>query len=95
MKADEVIPIYRSNSLTPMADQVEEENLQLPTAVKAEENNILLQSQQSGRWCSQVLKDKASMPRKRRSPTRVGWTCQPGKAAVLGEEATLSQNFDC
>ena len=42
-KADEVIPSYRSNSPTPTADQVEEENLQLPTVVKAEEENTLLQ----------------------------------------------------
>ena len=42
-KADEVIPSYRLNSPTPAADQVEEENLQLPTVVKAEEGNTLLQ----------------------------------------------------
>ena len=34
---------YRLNSPTPTADQVEEENLQLPTVVKAEEGNTLLQ----------------------------------------------------
>ena len=43
VKADEVIPSYRLNSPTPTADQVEEENLQLPTVVKAEEGNTLLQ----------------------------------------------------
>ena len=43
VKADEVIPSYRLNSSTPTADQVEEENLQLPTVVKAEEGNTLLQ----------------------------------------------------
>ena len=42
-KADEVIPSYRLNSPTPAADQVEEENLQLPMVVKAEEGNTLLQ----------------------------------------------------
>ena len=42
-KADEVIPSYRLNSPTPTADQVEEENLQLPTVVRAEEGNTLLQ----------------------------------------------------
>ena len=42
-KADKVIPSYRLNSPTPTADQVEEENLQLPTVVKAEEGNTLLQ----------------------------------------------------
>ena len=42
-KADEVIRSYRLNSPTPTADQVEEENLQLPTVVKAEERNTLLQ----------------------------------------------------
>ena len=42
-KADEVIHSYRLNSPTPTADQVEEENLQLPTVVKAEEGNTLLQ----------------------------------------------------
>ena len=43
VKADEVIPSYRLNSPTPTADQVEKENLQLPTVVKAEEGNTLLQ----------------------------------------------------
>ena len=42
-KADKVIPSYRLNSPTPMADQEEEENLQLPTVVKAKEGNTLLQ----------------------------------------------------
>ena len=42
-KVDEVMPSYRLNSPTPTADQVEEENLQLPTVVKAEEGNTLLQ----------------------------------------------------
>ena len=42
-KADKVIPSYRLNSPTPTADQVEEENLQLPTVVKAKEGNTLLQ----------------------------------------------------
>ena len=42
VKADEVIPSYRLNSPTPTADQMEE-NLQLPTVVKAEEGNTLLQ----------------------------------------------------
>ena len=42
-KADEVILSYRLNSPTPTADQLEEENLQLPTVVKAEEGNTLLQ----------------------------------------------------
>ena len=42
-KADEVIPSYRLNSPAPTADQVGEENLQLPTVVKAEEGNTLLQ----------------------------------------------------
>ena len=37
------LPSYRLNSPTPTADQVEEENLQLPTVVKAEEGNTLLQ----------------------------------------------------
>ena len=36
-KADEVISSYSSNSPTPTVDQVKEENLRLPTAVKAEE----------------------------------------------------------
>ena len=38
-----VIPSYRLNIPTPMADQVEEENLQLSTVVKAEEGNTLRQ----------------------------------------------------
>ena len=42
-KADDVIPSYRLNSRTPTADQVEEENLQLSTVVKAEEGNTLVQ----------------------------------------------------
>ena len=37
------LPSYRLNSPTPTAEQVEEENLQLPTVVKAEEGNTLLQ----------------------------------------------------
>ena len=37
------LPSYRLNSPTPTADQVEEENLQLPTVVKAEEGNTVLQ----------------------------------------------------
>ena len=37
VKADEVIPSYSLDSPTSTADQVEEENLQLPTVVKAEE----------------------------------------------------------
>ena len=37
------LAIYRLNSPTPTADQVEEENLQLPRVVKAEEGNTLLQ----------------------------------------------------
>ena len=41
-KADEVIPSFWLNSPTPTVDQVEE-NLQLPTVVKAEEGNTLLQ----------------------------------------------------
>ena len=42
-KVDKIIPSYRLNSPTPAADQVEEENLQLPTVVKVEEGNTLLQ----------------------------------------------------
>ena len=42
-KADKVIPSYRLNSPTSTADQVEKENLQLPTVVKVEEGNTLLQ----------------------------------------------------
>ena len=38
-----VIFSYRLNIPTPTADQVEEENLQLPTVVKAEEGNTLPQ----------------------------------------------------
>ena len=42
-KADEVMPSYMSKGPFPTVDQVKEENLWLPTAVKVEEGNNLLQ----------------------------------------------------
>ena len=76
---------------------MEEENLQLPTVVKAEEGNTLLQVIAVGQMVlasPETVKDKPSMRWKRRTQTRVGWTRQLGKAAILGEEATLSKNLN-
>ena len=68
MKADEVIPSYRSNSPTPTADQLEEENLRLPTVVKTDEGNTLLQDIAVGQM---VLASPGAMETQITNPGRV------------------------
>ena len=81
------------DSPTPTADQMEE-NLRLPTAVKAEEGNTLLQVIAVGQMVlvSPERQTVCTMETQNTNPGRMDR--QLGKAAILGEEATLSKNLN-
>ena len=91
-KADEVIPSYRLNSPTPTAEKGGRG--ELATVVKAEEGNILLHVIAVGQMVLASPERQTVYGWKSRTQTRVGWTRQLGKAAILGEEATLSKNLN-